>query len=102
LVETVFLNHRKIPFTCSYLPGKGKLHVLWAIYLISLVLYVSFAASIAYGLFLDPSNFVYFYVIALVLFTVLRIIQGHLVQSNDEIIFEEEIEPVLLTLVQEE
>jgi hypothetical protein len=102
LVEAVFVNHHKIPFTCSYLPGKGKLHVFWAIYLILLVLYVSFSAFIAYGLLLNPSNFAYFYAIALVLFVALQIIHSRLMHSKGEIIYEEEREPVLLTLVPEE
>jgi hypothetical protein len=99
LTEVVFINYRKIPFTCSYLPGKGKLHIYWAIYVISLVFYASVASSIAYGLLLNPSHFVYFYATVFLLLVVIRYIQNRFFKQNIDIIYEEELEPVLLTLV---
>lgn len=41
---------RKIPFTCSYLPGKSGLHTRIAIYAIGLLAFASFAVQIEYVL----------------------------------------------------
>ncbi len=101
LVEIVFIKHRKIPFACTYLPGKGKMHIFWIVYLVSLIVYVSVMSSAALGLLLNPTGFVVFFAVALILFILVRLIQNRIFLPNAEIIYEEEPEPVLLTLIPE-
>jgi hypothetical protein len=101
LVEIVFVSHRKIPFTCSYLPGKGKMHIFWIVYLVSLISYVAIMTSLAYDLLLNLSNFLYFYAIAFILFLLIRFVQNRFFLQRADIIYEEKPEPALLTLVPE-
>ena len=101
LVEIVFINHRKIPFTCTYLPGKGKIQIFWIVYLVSFITYVSIMSSLAYKLLLNPSRFISFFAIAFLLFVLVRFIQNRVFLQDAEITYEEEPEPVLLTLMGE-
>ena len=101
LVEIIFIGHRKIPFACSYLPGKGKMHIFWIVYLFALIFYVSMMSSIAYELLQNPFAFLYFYAIVLFLFVLIRFVQNRFFLKEADIIYEEEPEPVLLTLVPE-
>ena len=101
LVEVVFVGHRKIPFTCSYLPGKGKMHIFWIVYLVSLIFYVALMSSAVYKLLRNPSGFFWFIAIVLILFILIRFVQNLLFLKNADIIYEEVPEPVLLTLVPE-
>jgi len=39
LVEILLFNFPKIPFTCSYVPGKAKLHTFWSLYWLAFSLY---------------------------------------------------------------
>lgn len=102
LVEIVFLNHRKIPFTCSYLPGKGKVHIHWIVYFFALIVFVSAVSSLAYKLLLYPLNYFYFYSIMLTLFMLIRFVQNRSFLEKAGIIYEEKPEPALLTLVPEQ
>jgi hypothetical protein len=101
LVEIVFVGHRKIPFACTYLPGKRKMHIFWIVYLFALISYVSIMTSLGYELLLNPSNFLYFYAVILILFILTRYVQNLFILKRADIIYEEEPEPVLLTLVPE-
>ena len=101
LVEVVFIGHRKIPFTCSYLPGKGKMHIYWIVYLVSLISYAAIMSLLAYKLLLNTSSFLLFYTIVFILFVMLRFVQNSFFLQRANIIYEEKPEPVLLTLVPE-
>jgi hypothetical protein len=102
LVEIVFVNHRKIPFTCSYLPGKGKMHVFWIVYFFAFFAFLSVASSTAYRLLLHPLNFFTFYSTMLILFIMIRSVQNRVLHERAGIIYEEKPEPVLLSLVPEQ
>jgi hypothetical protein len=39
LAELLLLRFRKLPFTCSYLPGQGRLRALWPVYLFGFAVY---------------------------------------------------------------
>jgi hypothetical protein len=99
--EIIFIGHRKIPFTCSYLPGKRKMHIFWIVYLFSLISYVSIMTSLAYELLLNPFGYLYFYAVMVILFISIRFVQNRFILHKAEIIYEEEPEPILLTLVPE-
>ncbi len=101
LVEVVFIGHRKIPFTCSYLPGKGKAHIFWIVYLVSLIFYVGIMSSLVSKLLLNPAGFFWFAAVVLVLFVTIRFVQNRFFLPRTSIIYEETPEPALLTLVPE-
>lgn len=46
LVEALLLHFRKLPFTCSYLSGKGNLRMFWPLYLLTFATYTYGFASL--------------------------------------------------------
>jgi hypothetical protein len=98
LMELLFLQFRKIPFTCSHLPGKEKLHVYWIVYLLGFILYVVLMSFVEVLLFLKPSRFFVFYGVLLMMILGVRIYQNVFFYKKVELVFEEELEPVMLEL----
>lgn len=99
LMEALFQGYHKIPFACTYLPGKAKMHVFWIVYLFSFLFYIFFLSSIEMKLLLRPSRFIIFYGIVLGLFIVLKIHQRHFYYRKYDIMYEEKPEPVMVSIV---
>lgn len=99
MMEVYYINYYKIPFTCSYLPGKAKMHVLWIVYLLSFLVFVFFVSTIEYELWKKPSRFLIFYGVVFGLFILIKIYQNYFLYKKAEIIYEEELEPVMITMV---
>lgn len=97
-MEVLFLKYHKIPFACSYLPGKTKAHYLWWLYLVSFIGYVSLISSLELALLKNPSSFVFFLGISLFFFLALRIYQKKVLYKKMVLIYAEEPEPVIVTL----
>ncbi len=57
LMERMFLDFPKIPFTCSYLPGKANLKLRWPVYVASFVCYVTFTGVLCRFLASRPRGF---------------------------------------------
>ncbi|MFB3904517.1 MAG: hypothetical protein ACE15E_13800 [Acidobacteriota bacterium] len=57
LMERMFLDFPKIPFTCSYLPGKADLKLKWPVYVISFAGYVVFTGVLCWFLASRPRGF---------------------------------------------
>jgi hypothetical protein len=58
LIEAVLTGFRKIPFVCTYYPGRSRMRTLWPFYLVALVLYSTGAAAIERVLAPHPPAFV--------------------------------------------
>ncbi len=57
LMERMFLDFPKIPFTCSYLPGKADLKLRWPVYVISFGCYIFFTGVLCWFLAPRPRGF---------------------------------------------
>jgi hypothetical protein len=99
LMEGFFWNYRKIPFTCSYLPGRARIHLFWWAYIFSFLGYVVFMSLIEFELLKKPSNFIIFFIVAFGIFAALKVFQNYFLYKEIKIIFEEKPEPVMITLV---
>jgi len=99
LMEVLFINYRKIPFVCSYLPGKAKLHLYWIIYIISFLIYAFLMSSIEYKILNSPLNLFIFYAVVLLIIVVLKVSQNHFIYKKLEILYEEKPEPAMVTLI---
>jgi hypothetical protein len=98
LVEMLMFRFPKIPFTCSYLPGKANLRLYWAPYLFACLVYVSTVISLESWLLQQPDRFLAFFLVtggALLLF---RAYQDRWMTRRFEFIFEEEPEPAVRSL----
>jgi hypothetical protein len=98
LVEISLQTFRKIPFTCSYLPGKGNLHLLFWVFLGFFLPMLAKAVKLESQLLIRLPAFA-----AMVLFLVLlipgvRYATRFLVGPNEALIFEEEEPAVLISL----
>jgi len=98
LVEILLLKFQKVPFTCSYLPGKANLKLYWFPYVASFAVYTYGMASVERMMLEYPARFVVFYtaVFALLCYMILR--RRQLPLSERTVIFEEQPEPAVRTL----
>ena len=98
LVEILLLRFQKVPFTCSYLPGKANLKLYWFPYVASFSLYAYGMASIERRMLEYPVRFVIFYTAAFAVLCYLKLRRRQLPPSELEVIFEEQPEPAVRTL----
>ena len=99
LMEILFIKYHKIPFVCSYLPGKAKLHLYWIIYFISFLIYAFLMSSVEYKILNSPLSLFIFYGVVLVIIVVLRVSQNRFIYKKLEILYEEMPEPAMVTLI---
>jgi hypothetical protein len=99
LMEVLFINYRKIPFVCSYLPGKAKIHLSWIIYIISFLIYTFIMSSIEYKILNSPLSLFVFYGAVLLIIVILKVLQNYFIYKKMEILYEEKPEPAMVTLV---
>lgn len=98
LIEVIFFRCRKIPFTCSYLPGKEKMHVLWTVYTAGFILYVTLLTALELSFFKNSSRFYMFYVAILILVIASNLFHSTYSSRNIKLKFEEKPELVMLGL----
>jgi hypothetical protein len=98
LMEGLLATFRKIPFTCSYLPGKAKVSERWIAYWIFFAIYTSAMAALEQRLLESPVAFTVFVGIAATAYTIWRLKQAQWFASEFRLIYEEEPEPVVRTL----
>jgi len=97
-MEVLFYNYRKIPFACSYLPGKGKLHYFWILYLISFLIFAFLLSFIEYKILSSPLYSFISYGVIFIIFAAVKVSKKYLVPKKLEIKYEETIEPMMVTL----
>jgi hypothetical protein len=100
LMECLYLKYRKIPFACAYLPGQAKVHILWPVYVLSFLGYVLLSAVLERVLLKNPSLFFYFLGASVGVVAAVRIYQSFFLYRKSVLVYEEEPEPVLVTLLE--
>lgn len=98
-MEVLFFSYRKIPFACSYLPGKSRIQFLWLVFVFGFIFYLSFFSFIEFNLFKNPSWFLIFFAIMALAVVGIEIFQRHFLLEKLKILYEETPEPVMVTLV---
>ncbi|MEW5901093.1 MAG: hypothetical protein AB1715_06490 [Acidobacteriota bacterium] len=98
LVEILFFGRLKIPFACSYLPGKARIHLYWLFYVLGFLLFVSGLSSLERSFFSHPDRFYYFYGVMGMLFLASQLYSEFFLYRRRPILYEEEAEPVLISL----
>ena len=58
LAEFLLLRFHKVPFTCSYVPGKANVKLLWSVYLFALTTYAYATAQLEVWQLADPGRWV--------------------------------------------
>ena len=95
-MEIFFIRSLKIPFTCSYLPGKEKLQLYWFFYAIAFIAYLKIMSWTELELLRSKSGFIYFYAFVLLAIISVRIYQIVFIYKRNGIQYEEEPEPIVL------
>ena len=98
LLEGLFWRYQKIPFTCTFVPGKAKVHVFWLPYVFGFLIYVSFLSSVERSLLFNPLYFLTYFVTCGVLIVGSQLYQNLYFYRRQPIIYHEEPEPVMVTL----
>ena len=96
--EVLFWKYAKIPFSCLVVPGKAKVQYFWIVYLVVFFLTVSILNTIERVLFRNPSAFPVFFAVAAALYLGLALYQRLFVYEKLTIVYEEEPEPLMVTL----
>lgn len=96
LMEVLFSNFKKIPFTCSFLPGKSDIKNYWPLYLFAFLSYVSIFTFLEYWMLKERNLFIYFYILLFLIRALLRITSKR--SFDFDFLYEEEPEPVVTTL----
>ena len=98
LMEVLLIKNKKIPFTCSYKPGQEKVHVFWLLYIFLFLGYIYFMTWLEKILLTKPINFIFFLAVILILIIGIRLYQKYILQEKQKIIYEEAVEPVMVSL----
>jgi predicted permease len=98
LVEVLLLGFEKIPFTCSYLPGKANVKALWPVYLMLFGVYAYGSAKLEYGLLARPGSLVIFCLAAVAGTAGLRRYSRRKHGTGFHFVFEDLPEPAVRTL----
>jgi hypothetical protein len=98
MMEAAFFKWCKIPFACSYLPGKEKVQLFWLGYLALYLLVVNLLTWMDMKFLLAPTGYLYFFGMLLVIIAALRIYQVRFFYKEISIQYEEEPPPVMIDL----
>ena len=101
LMEIFFYKYHKIPFTCSFLPGKEKLHIYWIPYMFLLGFYFFALTKIESLLFLSHLRFFLFYAGVTVIISGLRFYQDRSFYKHIHLKYEEEPELVMVGMMRD-
>jgi hypothetical protein len=98
LVEVLLASFEKLPFTCSYLPGKANLKVSWPIYLFGFTTYLSTMVTLEYWMLQRPARFVWLAAVVIVVTGALAIYRWRVIGREVTLVFDEQPEPLVRTL----
>jgi len=98
LLNLLLVWFRKIPFTCSYFPGKTSMAVMFFVYLAGFATYSWSMADIESRLIRAPINLALFYLIAAATIYGLTLLEQRELLIDDVLIFEDEPDPVVRSL----
>ncbi len=98
LVELLLLNFDKIPFTCTYLPGKANVKGFWPVYLAAYWMYAHYMAKVEYRLLDRPAGFALFLSAIAAVTVLLRWLRRRQLGPEFRFLFEDLPDPAVRTL----
>src|SRR5262249_6821619 len=88
----------KIPFTCSYLPGKANLTGLWFVYWMGFAFYAYSMASIEVWILSEPLRIAGCYLLGCAAVGIAFFYRNQYLSEGFTLIFDDQPEPVIRTL----
>jgi len=98
LIETLTMELRKIPFTCSYPPGKANVTILWVGYWVGFLLYAFSMANLESWMVKRPRRLIPFYLLVAILFGGFEWWRRRADAVGVSLIFDDAADPAVLTL----
>ena len=98
LMEVLFLDFRKVPFTCSHFPGKVNLVLLSVLYVFGFTTYSSYMASLQAWLYATPLAAAFFFIAIAAGLVALGRARESLLGGQTVLDYEEEGDPAVRTL----
>jgi hypothetical protein len=98
LLNLLLVWFRKIPFTCSYFPGKTSLAVMALLYFAGFLAYSSTMASLQLRLLPSAAGLALFYAAAFAAIAGLARLEKREFQVDDALIYEDRPDPIVRTL----
>ncbi len=97
-MEVLLAGFAKLPFTCSYVPGKANIKALWPVYTLAFLAYVSSLSGFELWILREPSRMVWLFVFAAVCKAGVLFYRRRLRPEDLLLVFDERPEPVVRTL----
>jgi hypothetical protein len=92
LMEGLLIKTRKIPFACSFLPGKEKIHFYWLFYFLGFIAYITILTAAEASVLQNPSLILFCLMAALLSLGGIRLYQNRYFYPRTAIIYEEKPE----------
>ncbi|HVO98540.1 MAG TPA: hypothetical protein VMT15_10765 [Bryobacteraceae bacterium] len=98
LVEALVMEFRKIPFTCSYPPGKANVTILWVAYWIGFLVYAFSMARMESWMVRKPLRLIPFYAAVALALTGFEWWRRRADAVGVALVFDDAADPAVLTL----
>jgi hypothetical protein len=98
LIEALTMEFKKIPFTCSYPPGKANVTILWAGYWAGFMVYAFSMANLESWMVKRPVRLIPFYLAVAVIFEGFEWWRRRADAVGVALVFDDAADPVVLTL----
>ena len=98
MLHLLLIWFRKIPFTCSYFPGKTALSVAAFIYAAGFAVYVIWFSRLERYLLEAPAALIVFYALGILSLVGLDRLERRELSIDDVLIYEDQPEPVVRSL----
>jgi hypothetical protein len=98
LGEFLLLRFEKIPFTCSFVPGKANLPLFGLGYLVAFVTYAYSMSSLEYNLLQRPGAYAFFCALLITGIALLLRRRIRMVREDYELVYDDRAEPAVTTL----
>jgi hypothetical protein len=98
LVEAFMAGLEKLPFTCSYVPGKANVRSWWTMYVIAYLTYVGTLSWVELKILNEPRHALWFAAGVLAARGVIAMYRRHDQQPDRPLLFDERPAPAVLTL----
>lgn len=101
LMEVLFFRRRKIPFACSYLPGRAGTPYFWLIYALLGVAYVFVPRRLEPYFLTGGAPFVIFMAAVAAVVAAVHMYHGRFFYPKHPVVFDDEPEPVMTGIFQD-
>ena len=98
MLNLLLVWFRKIPFTCSYFPGKTSMAGMAFVYILSFLFYTWAMASLEARLIRSPFELVLFYGFGILALRGLMLLEKSELGVDDSLIYEDQPDPIVRTL----